>query len=548
MEVPTLRKSPAIRSQRLLPLCAVLAMFLLLVLLAACAVEGEDRNSEDQEDSRERTSSDRSGDRSSGGSSIFPGSTDAAPEPTRGASTPAAGGPAPTEAARERRGFFDRVRQGSGEDNQPESTKEAGGSMPFTRRDRGGDGVNAEDATPTIAPTPTVAPTKLPVLSGGHPIHRAAFEGEPVEVEELLVPDAPIYAVAKVTRRRADGKQIGVGEFRAPCLAPAFNPNPKVSLIFLDRDKTCRGALALAVYHNPNALEVVTALLDWGLELQNSSDSNELHAAVRTSNLEMVTLLLDRGASIENSYGRDFWHPLHLAIGDPSPEVPALLLDRGANPNATERYGHTPLHFAVRGSRQENVVLLLNYGADVNATGRFNATPLHYADSPEIAELLLDKGADIESRMVVLDEPGTTPLHEAAGSGNLALAELLLERGADIEAQSHRGTPLHHAVSGSDFSSLAMVEMLLDRGADVNARGQSNHTPLHTAAATLDDLLYRTRGWEPVRGRRGQQYLRVLLDRGADVDAKNKGGDTPCQIVGSSRFSNIDQFTSILCP
>ena len=41
---------------------------------------------------------------------------------------------------------------------------------------------------------------------------------------------------------------------------------------------------------------------------------------------------------------------------------------------------------------------------------------------------------------------GQTPLHEAASGGHWEVAELLIEKGADVNAKNNRGdTPLHYA-------------------------------------------------------------------------------------------------------
>ncbi len=456
--------------------------------------------------------------------------------------------------------IFGRLGQGGGDD-EPESMEESGKAMPFTRRDGDGDGGTEgepeptpeppEEVTPAVTSTPTVAPAERR-LRHADDIHKAAYSGEPEEVRELLVPGAPIYAMATVERERApgDGWWVVVGEFRAPCLAPAFNPNPEVTVIFLEYGEECI-PLQLAVQYNPNALEVVTRLLDWGLHPDSGGgDYTALHIAASFHDPEVVAVLLEHGADTEQ-YGddSDFREPLHMAAWqNPNPEVTRLLLEHGADLEATDRHDNTPLHFAVRGSHLETVRLLLDYGADVNAIGgRREATPLHHADSPEIAGLLLDEGADIESRMrPPLDRGlGNTPLHSAVDNDNFAVAELLLERGAYVDAQSHSGTPLVVAAGNGSYS-LAMIEMLLDWGADINAiEERYGYTALHEAAQDLDDLPD-----EPEAVRRAQQFLRLLLDRGADINAKKRDGDTACQIVedDSSWISDVDQFKRILCP
>ena len=77
------------------------------------------------------------------------------------------------------------------------------------------------------------------------------------------------------------------------------------------------------------------------------------------------------------------------------------------------------------------MMALISAGADVNAG--FN-TPLHLAaaiGSSEVAEVLLEAGADIGAR----DDNGATPLHRAAAEGDPGVVSLLLKAGADANAR-----------------------------------------------------------------------------------------------------------------
>ncbi|QHN71183.1 hypothetical protein [Mollivirus kamchatka] len=82
------------------------------------------------------------------------------------------------------------------------------------------------------------------------------------------------------------------------------------------------------------------------------------------------------------------------------------------------------------------VELMIQHGANVNC-GDDN-TPLHCAahkGNLHIAKVLLDNGADVDSRRI----DGTTPLHLAVAADQPALVALLVERGASTNALS--GSP-----------------------------------------------------------------------------------------------------------
>lgn len=130
----------------------------------------------------------------------------------------------------------------------------------------------------------------------------------------------------------------------------------------------------------------------------------------------------------------------------------------------TERYGgRTLLQEAVAAGDLAIAELLLHLGADLNA----GTHPALYSLANEcltgggaIVRTLVSHGADVNARDNV---KRCTPLHMAARRGNLEIAEALLDCGADIEARDTRGdTPLQRAVN---CRKSRMAELLLARGA-----------------------------------------------------------------------------------
>ena len=122
------------------------------------------------------------------------------------------------------------------------------------------------------------------------------------------------------------------------------------------------------------------------------------------------------------------------------------------------------LHQAVTDHNIESVKLQLQNGADINQLGRSwyeYGSPLHLAvrsGHQDIAELLIEKGADIEVR----DHGDYTPLHNAAWNGNLEMVKLLLDAGANITARSYSGsTPLSCAYSSKQAEVIQFIESKL---------------------------------------------------------------------------------------
>jgi hypothetical protein len=108
--------------------------------------------------------------------------------------------------------------------------------------------------------------------------------------------------------------------------------------------------------------------------------------------------------------------------------------------------------------------LITKEGWDVDTRDPNQWTPLHAASSSgkhDIVKLLLSLNADIEAKE---GSYASTPLHRAAGEGQLAVVILLLKNGASKEAQDAFGwTPLFWAAQSGKAK---VVKLLLDDGAN----------------------------------------------------------------------------------
>jgi ankyrin repeat protein len=147
----------------------------------------------------------------------------------------------------------------------------------------------------------------------------------------------------------------------------------------------------------------------------------------------------------------------------------------------------TPLHWAAEKDHYEIAEMLLDAGADLEATTSWGATPFDWAatmGSARVADLLLARGA--KGMNIVA----------AANLGKLDLLRNFLDSSAgltfpasglndEVVADSARakGDVISHAFYGACRNGHTdAAELLLERGADVNAKGILGGTGLHWAA------------------------------------------------------------------
>ena len=148
-------------------------------------------------------------------------------------------------------------------------------------------------------------------------------------------------------------------------------------------------------------------------------------------------------------------------------------------------------------------------------------TPLHLAaehDHAEVAELLIEAGADVEA----WTSWGATPLEWAGVLGSRRAGDVLLAHGARLTLASAAGLGLMDAVrdmrAGGAVSAAFVLacrnghtdvaRLLLDRGADVNTRGFFAATALH---------------WAAINGH--ADTVRFLLAEGADPALRDREFD-----------------------
>jgi uncharacterized protein len=160
------------------------------------------------------------------------------------------------------------------------------------------------------------------------------------------------------------------------------------------------------------------------------------------------------------------------------------------------------------------------------------STPFPFTLHERVAMNDIDKVRGmVEGNSTVVNsysQDGWTPLHLAAFFGHKAMVQMLLGKGALIDSpsrsrSSYGNSPLQAAVAMGQFE---VVKLLLDTGANVNfLQEPSLLTPLHIAASRKD-----------------LSVVRLLVERGAKRDAMSADGRKPADIATERQNEEVLRF------
>lgn len=280
-----------------------------------------------------------------------------------------------------------------------------------------------------------------------------------------------------------------------------------------------------------------------------------LHSAVAAGREDNVRVLLGHQAD-PNALGyspKDVpgvpWHqfekagvtPLHIAVARGSHSIVQSLIAAGADMSILDGAGRTPLTLAIEKKDVKAVRFLLDGGADANIPTADGDAAIYRAAAEgrrELVELLLKYGVDGDPEVIkTLLETGTTPLHQAAETGDAAQVKALLDAGAKAEiADRQRFLPIHLAnakgyteivrllvpkaskpvltrllFSQIEAGRAELIPLLVAEGVDVNSHDSFRQlTPLHTAVE-----------------KGNIEMAKLLIAQGADINAQDESGEIP---------------------
>jgi ankyrin repeat protein len=207
-----------------------------------------------------------------------------------------------------------------------------------------------------------------------------------------------------------------------------------------------------------------------------------LHDAAAHGHLEVVGLLLLMGAdpNVKDSRERT---PLDRAQLKQRQDVADLLLSKGGKAGANQEIG-------VPGEGEgetEQAAAALDTGQPAESHSELKGRLRALIHNELLIAIVMDNRKWVEEivtknpLLINTDFVGFNALYLAVNKGKKGIAELLLDKGANIEAHSDKTdgrTPLHEAVRQGQED---IVKMLLDRGANAFALDNSGKTPLDIA-------------------------------------------------------------------
>jgi len=311
--------------------------------------------------------------------------------------------------------------------------------------------------------------------------------------------------------------------------------------------------------------------------------------AARSGYPEVVELLLAKNAN-PNAHGARGQTALMWAVAEKHPDVVKVLLAHGADikarsdvwtdvmavpPHSILAYnkaiphgGETALMFAARVGDLASAKLLVAAGANVNDTDAWgvSATVLAvHSDFRELAELLLEKGADPNQAAA-----GFTALHEAIMRRDEKMVTALLDHGADPNAPLRTWTPTRRsskdyhfdpAIVGATpfwlaarFTQPSVMRLLVKHGADpmfvlhsdyiAEARLQ-HRTEATTAAMAAVGMGGGTPWVQPARSEREALALdavKLTAELGVDLNAAGPNGRTALDAAKALKYDTVVKF------
>jgi ankyrin repeat protein len=189
--------------------------------------------------------------------------------------------------------------------------------------------------------------------------------------------------------------------------------------------------------------------------------------------------------------------PLFYSVENRNLEITKLLLSHSANPNLYDKKRLSPAKIAIKNGDLESLKLLIHSGAKIHFDNEESL--LHFAcrlesKNKQIILFLLENKANPNAK----DSYKNTPLMNLFGASIenknelIEIAKLLLQKGADINSKgSYDRTLLHQILARRSYDILPIVEFLVENGASPyskDEKGEDSFDELENGLSQFAEL------------------------------------------------------------
>ena len=222
---------------------------------------------------------------------------------------------------------------------------------------------------------------------------------------------------------------------------------------------------------NLELLKFLKEKYNCSLEARDCEEMTPLFYALESKNIQVIEYLINQGVNLEhNDFVRQT--PFYYACYVSSVEAVRFLYEKGCDIDSLYSSKRSPLNKAADMGRKDIVEFLVSCCPEIkiNETGKRGRTALQMAvwakperigrpdakDYPEIAEILLENGAQVNQK----DHEGYTALITAAATGAVKSIPILIKFGAIVDCVNNLNeTPIYKA---SERGHLEVCKLLLE--------------------------------------------------------------------------------------